>query len=68
MTRASLKDLQRAIDFLERANDLAPQRDVPPQIDYAALAALAEEHGIELDAEAIEQGFRLLMQARLVVA
>ena len=68
MTRASLKDLQRAIDFLERAGDLAPQRAVPPQIDYAALAALAAEHGIELDAEAIEQGFRLLMQARLAVS
>jgi hypothetical protein len=68
MTRASPKDIQRAIDFLARAKDLPLQGAAPPQIDYAHLVALAAAQEIELDAASIEQGFRLMMQARRVAS
>lgn len=68
MTRASPKDIQRAIDFLSRASDLAPHPVVPPRIDYASLVALAAAQEIELDAASIEQAFRLMMQARRVTS
>lgn len=68
MTRASPKDIQRAIDFLARAKDFPPQGAAPPQIDYAHLVALAAAQEIELDAASIEQGFRLMIQARRVTS
>ncbi len=68
MKHASPKDIQRAIDFLARAKDFAPQPVAPPQIDYEHLVALAAAQDIELDAASIEHGFRLMMQARKVIS
>lgn len=55
--------LQAAMAFLlaARPEDAA---GLPAAIDYPALTALAAERGLDTDAAAIEEAFRVLMRMR----
>jgi len=59
--------LQMALDFLSVvASDLNITIDsLPGRIDYASLARLARERRYAVNAEDIEQAFRIFMRARL---
>lgn len=67
MMRTPGPELQRAIRFLSSADltegDRGPLSGRP---DYEGLARRASELGHELSPGAVKEGFRLLMQARLV--
>ena len=58
-------ELQKAIDFLSR---LEPTRidwsRLPDRPDYAAVARMARTQGQELEEDALQEAFRVLMQTR----
>lgn len=62
-------DLQRAIEFLSNL-DLAKGRQAPfpARPDYEFLARHASEPGQDLSPGAVQEAFRLIMRARLVVS
>lgn len=68
MKRSPSSDLQRAIEFLSNP-DLAKghQAPFPAQLDYEFLARHALELGHKLSPGAVQEAFRLIMRARLVV-
>lgn len=68
MTDLALEQLQDALDFLKRVNRVELAATVPPQIDYPSIVAFAATQGIALDARAVAEAFRLLIQARLVAS
>ena len=68
MKRSPSSDLQRAIEFLSNP-DLAKghQAPLPARPDYEFLARHAFELGYNLSPSAVQEAFRLIMRARLVV-
>lgn len=60
-------DLQKAIDFLVGLDLTDAQRRALPGIpDYEALADQARRDGVTLSPVALQEGFRCLIQARIV--
>jgi hypothetical protein len=58
-------DLQRAIDFFSSLEAATVEWSrLPDRPDYAAIALIARESGIELEETALREAFRLMMQAR----
>lgn len=69
MSRATHNEVQLGIDFLSQLKLTDAQlRALPDVPDYQALASLAQVDGLTLSAPAAQEAFRLLMQARVVVA
>lgn len=68
MKRPPGPDVQRGIEFLSNP-DLADGRKapLPDRPDYQALARRASEHGHDLSPDALQEAFRLMMRARLLV-
>ena len=68
MKRPPGSDLQRAVEFLS-GPDLAKDRQapLPARPDYEFLARRASELGHDLSPGAVQEAFRLIMRARLVV-
>ena len=63
------REVQRALDFLSGLE--AARIDwsrLPPWPDYAAVARLAGDVGIELSEGAVREAFRVMMQARSLAA
>jgi hypothetical protein len=67
MKRSPAADLQRAIEFLS-GPDLAKGAPLPARPDYEFLARRASEPGHDLSPGAVQEAFRLIMRARLVVS
>lgn len=66
MTVPDRKAVQQAIDFL---TSLDPGEiacaDLPPRSDPRALVRIAGERGLALSGEELQEGFRVMMRARL---
>ncbi|MGZ9098674.1 MAG: hypothetical protein ACXW3O_03135 [Brevundimonas sp.] len=66
MTAPERNPVQMAIDFLVRLDSVeGAAGHLPPRPDPDALVRLARERGLILSGEALQEGFRILMRARL---
>lgn len=68
MPDVSLRDVQAALDFLNRLPTLPPSTKIPGKVDYGALSRMALERGIDVDPDALAQAFTLWMRARTIAA
>ncbi len=62
-------DLQLALDFFDslrtkQPEDIAGHGDLPPRIDYDAVAAMAAQNGFVASAQIFAEAFRMTMRAR----
>jgi hypothetical protein len=68
MKRSPRSDVQRAIEFLSDSDLFGPHGvPLPARPDYQFLARQASDLGHDLPPDAVQQAFRLMMRARLLV-
>lgn len=61
------KTVQQAIAFLTSLDpDDVARADLSPRLERDALIRIAADRGFRLSAEALEEGFRVLIRARLL--